>query len=219
MTGMRAARARARAGAGCALARSRGRGGGPAVRSRVRGDAGPGLRRSLPPRGLGASSFPLRPGALGSLPPPQPAGRTPARGPPRLCPPRGPGRTWKLRSLPRAPWRPPAPRSRSQHRTRPLPAPSPRPATLPSLWASQAAPHFSKTVPKNARGACAFETPRGCKPAAPGFSPPRPTFCLLWPRGPCRGAVSPSPEELCPGAPTCHSKEISLQFLMFKSPP
>lgn len=82
MTGMRAARARARAGAGCALARSRGRGGGPAVRSRVRGDAGPGLRRSLPPGGLGASSFPLRPGALGSLPPPTPP--SPPAAPPRV---------------------------------------------------------------------------------------------------------------------------------------
>lgn len=185
------------------------------------GTRGRGLGARSLPGGSGTPLFRSAPGlsAASPHPPPQPAGRTPARGPPRLCPPRGPGRTWKLRSLPRAPWRPPAPRSRSQHRTRPLPAPSPRPATLPSLSASQAAPHFSKTVPKNARGACAFETPRGCKPAAPGFSPPRPTFCLLWPRGPCRGAVSPSPEELCPGAPTCHSKEISLQFLMFKSPP
>lgn len=208
---MRAARARARAVRSLALwlVRGGGRGGVPAVRSLARSFAGTRhrgwtLARSLAPsllpsRGLWASSFPLRPGlsaAAPSLPaaPPRARARGLGASVPRLCPPRAGGalaNSAPSRALRGGPW----PRcSRSRDRS-PL---SPRSATLPSFPVAQPSrsPLLQARAQK-ARGARALRTPQGCKSAAPRFSPPRPTFCLLWPRGPWRGPVLPSQEELC----------------------
>lgn len=196
MTGMRAARARARAVRSLALSlvRGGGRGGVPAVRSLVRGDAGPGLdARSLP----GAR------GLLFSAPPPG-SPRPPARwlhtrasvrgAPvPRAPVPRGAlcalGNSC---SLPRAPGRPLTPGSRSQHGTGPLPTlPHALPASFPCRPAKPL-PISPRPCPESSRGPC-FKDSKGCKLAAPGFSPPRPTLCLLWPRGPCRGGSLAEP--------------------------
>lgn len=195
MTGMRAARARARAravrslapsrgraqrGPGCALARSRGRGTG-ARRSLPPGGSGPPLFRSAQPPACRLHTRASVPGA--PVPrAPVPRGARCALG--NSC------------SLPRAPGRPLTPGSLSQHGTGPLPT---LPHTLPPSFPCRPAkplPISPRPCPESSRGPC-FKDSKGCKSAAPGFSPPRPTFCLLWPRGPCRGAVSPSQEELC----------------------
>lgn len=152
---MRAARARARA------VRSLVRGGAAGSRlcaaSLVRGEAGTGAVRSFP---HGASGPPVLASAR-AFPWP------PARG----------LHTRKWASAPLSPsgprahletLRPPArsggwgggwPRAPSPS-TEPVGSPlAPRPATLPSLSPGQAAPHFSKAVPRELEGACALKTP------------------------------------------------------------
>ena len=226
------------AGPGAVRSLPRGGAAGPgAVRSLPRGDAaGPGAVRSLPRGGAASPGCALTP-SRGARGPPL-LGSSPAFPEPRVPPAAHPrvgglrasvsrgGRvgTWKLCALLRAPGAPGSPRSRCQHLTSRLPT---RPHTLPppSLSPSQAAPHFPKGRAGRARGAWALKSPLCSNPAAPGLSPPRPTFCLLWPRGPrrgcClaepRGAVSPSPclslERIKPAVSNVQGAPVSSSIL------